>query len=184
MLAAIVVGTAVGGLAACGRSGGAHDVFATGRPLTATWRASAGELLDVGVPALHNVSSRTVRLTAARLVSPPPGLVTDSVHAYNYAEVGNGVIAQIGDLPHDCSKYVPHPLTDAVTPPHADSAWYVVIAFRIRKPGRYRLTRIRIDYMAGNKPGWQYENLDTTLTLGPPVARPEHAACKRPPGSP
>jgi hypothetical protein len=174
----------VTGLAACGGSREGHEVFATGSPITATWHANAGELLDLGVPALHNVSNKTVRLTSARLVNPPAGLVTDSIHAYSYAEVGNGVISQIGDLPHDCSKYIPHPLADAVTPPHADSAWYVVIAFRVPKPGRYHFTRIRIDYIAGNKRSWQYEDLDTTLVLGPPLGHLVHAACNRPPATP
>jgi len=184
MLAAAIAAAVIGALFLSGCSssrGGEHVVFAKPQPLDATWKASANELLDLGVPALHSVSNRTVRITDVRLLGLTNAITVESVRSYNYQQVGNGVISNIGDLPRDCAKYVPHPVSAAVTRTHADSDWYVVIAFRVHRQGTYRLTRIRIDYREGNTPGWQYQDLDTTLTVGAPLARPLHTPCNLPP---
>lgn len=73
----------------------------------------------------------------------------------------------------------PYPVTDAVTSPHSDSNWYVVIAIIFATPGRYQLGRAKILYTSDGQRGWQYQNLDTTvvITAARKGAKPAFSGC-------
>jgi hypothetical protein len=70
-----------------------------------------------------------------------------------------------------------------VTPPQADSAWFVLIAFTISKVGRYHLNRVKIGYTTNGHRGWQYQNLNITIRVhdpawpGPVPPLPKSAIC-------
>jgi hypothetical protein len=124
-----------------------------------------GKVADVQVPEIYNQSSSTVRMTSVRLLDPPKGLRVVSETAYLWAPIGvPQTFGAAGDLPKECPKeYVPHPVTAAITPPHAYSDWIVVLALQFAKPGRYYLGRVRISYLDDGKPGWQYQNMHITI---------------------
>jgi hypothetical protein len=135
---------------------------------------------DLGLPLLHNLSAHMVRLRSVQLVSVPKVVLVESVTAYKYGN-GGGVALTRGDLlKGPCRRYMPpFPVTDVVTPPHADSAWYVILAFVITRPGRYHITRARISYVTDGHVGWQYQNLNTTLVIrqARPHSKPAPAEC-------
>jgi hypothetical protein len=49
--------------------------------------------------------------------------------------------------------------------PNADSAWFVVIAFRVSKPGNVELPLVRIDYTTNGHAGWQFQNPSTQMKI-------------------
>jgi hypothetical protein len=141
--------------------------------------ATTVDVVDLGLPDLRNLTGQSVRLAAVTLVSVPKAVHVSSVTAYAYPHSG-GLGLGHGDLLRLCRKYDrPYPLTDAVTPPHADSDWLVVIAFTIVKPGRYDLGRAKIGYTTGGRHGWQYQNLFATIivTAALPGTRPRFDGC-------
>jgi hypothetical protein len=152
-------------MAGCVGGDGSHVVFTVGTNFNGTFPARTHELLDIGLPGLHNASAHPVTITMVSFAGDNSSLRIANVTAYNYEQVGNGVISQTGDLPKEYAKYVPHPLDDAVTPPHADSAWFVVIAFRVSQPGTFNLPRVRIDYTTDGHTGWQYQVLSTEMKI-------------------
>jgi hypothetical protein len=171
---------AVAVVSACGSSSSDGDVaFAVQQGFAAHFPANTGDVLDLGVPQLHNVTNAETRLISVALVAPPPPVRLLSTSAYRYAQVGSGVISNLGDLPRRCpDKYVPHPVSAVTTPPNSDSAWFVVLALQASKPGSYQISRIRIDYESGGKRHWQYQNLDTQLIIkSGPAARFPASAC-------
>ena len=146
----------------------AREVFAVQHNFAAHWHASTADILDLGVPALHNLTDHQVDVLQVSMVDRPSAVHVLGVTAYNYRESGGGVISQIGDLSRDCpKKYVPHPVEAAVTPPRSDSAWFLVIAFQVSHPGTYHLDKLRIDYADASGRGWQYQNVNTTLSVQP-----------------
>jgi hypothetical protein len=87
---------------------------------------------------------------AASAWSVPSAVHVTSVTAY--LDDANNIGMETGDLLNYCRKQDrPYPMNDVVTPPHSDSAWYLVIAIRFAKPGRYYLGRARISYMVSGK---------------------------------
>jgi hypothetical protein len=99
------------------------------------------QLADVQVPQMYNQSSSTVRVASVRLLAPPKGVRVVRETAYRWSV--NGVtpgFGDSGDLPKECPKiYKPHPVTAAVTAPHAYSNWIVILAMRCAKqlrPGK------------------------------------------------
>jgi len=123
-----------------------------------------GQLADVQVPEMYNQSGSTVRVTSVRLLAPPKGVRVVSETAYSESSGATSGFGDSGDLPKECPKeYEPHPLADAVTPPHAYSNWIIVTALSFAKPGRYYFGQERIDYLADGKPGWQVQNLHITI---------------------
>ena len=71
-----------------------------------------------------------------------------------------------GDLLRYCrATDKPYPVSADVTPPHSDSPWNVILAITFAKPGRYHLVRAKVFYTTGAQSGWQYQTLDTTMTV-------------------
>jgi hypothetical protein len=139
--------------------------------------ATTIDVVDLGVPGLHNVAGRSVRLRGVSLVSVPSAVHVRSVTAYRY---GIAIGTDLGDLLKHCRKQDrPYRLADVVTRPHSDSDWYLVIAMTFTKPGRYYLDRAKIYYTVDGQQGWQYENLGTTMdiTAPPKGTKPAAAGC-------
>lgn len=128
--------------------------------------AATIDVVDLGLPTLYNLSRHRVRLRAVSLVSVAPAVHIKSVTAYLYSQAGGGVGIIHGDMLRYCRKQdIPYPLTDAVTPPHSYSNWFVVIALTFTKPGRYYVGRAKIYYTTNGQRGWQYQNLNTTIVI-------------------
>jgi hypothetical protein len=99
-----------------------------------------------------------------------------SVTAYLWRQVGiGGIVGYIGDLPKTCpSKFRPHPVMDAVTPPRSDSRWMIVVAVTFARPGRYEFRNFKISYTTNGQEGWQryYEGLIVTAVRPSGKVRP------------
>jgi hypothetical protein len=172
-------------LASCGSSaGGERTALEVLNGFSAHFPATTGDLLDLGVPGLHNTTGSPIQLVNVQLVNPGPSVRMVGEDAYRYAESGGGVLSEVGDLPQRCpAKYLPHPVTSVTVDAHSDSAWYVVLALRVPKPGSYWLGRLRIDYVSNGQHFWQYQNVDTRLEIKAGDA--EHipkSECSPPPG--
>ena len=173
LLAAVLLATG-GALAACG--GGGH-VFADDSSDIGLSHVTTVDVVDVGMSWLHNVTSRRVRVLGVSLVSAPRAVHLLSVVAYPASfslAIGRGNLLKL------CGKAdPPHPVTVAVAAPHADANWDVVLAFRFTKPGRYSLGRVKISYETNGQTGWQYEHLNTTITVqaARPGTKPQFDGC-------
>jgi hypothetical protein len=156
------------------RRGGPPPVLAVQTDVTTGSPGRTDEVLDIGLPFLHNLTGHTVRLQSVRWVNQPAAAHIISVYAYRYADIGYGIYGAEGNLPIACpDKFKPAPVTAAVTPPHRDSPWFVVITFTIGKPGVYHFDRAKIRYVVDGQQGWQYQNLDTTYHIAdPPLPGP------------
>jgi hypothetical protein len=150
---------------------GAEPVFQVINGLTQWWSPDVGSVLDVGVPALNNTTPNAVRLLAVSVVGLPRGVQVLSTEAYSYTLVRHGIAGDIGDLPKmNPAEYVPLPVSSVVTEPHSYAPDFVVIALSIHHPGRFALNVLRIDYVVDGHSGWQYQNLDLTITISPQAA--------------
>jgi hypothetical protein len=166
----------------CGGSGSGVVAYSLQTGYTAQGQATTSTIIDLGLPELYHQTSRPVRMLWVRPAGWPAVVHLISVTAYNYFEVGSGIIADYGDLPRECPKlYRPHPLTDVVTAPHEASDWFVVLAFTIPRPGRYHLNRVKIGYEAGGQRYWQYQNTDTEWAVTrSSVPDTDNHACEQP----
>src|SRR5262249_44447453 len=139
-----------------------NAVFALATGFYQAIPATTVDVVDVGVPGLANRSDDSARIRGVSLVSVPSAVHLRSVHAY----LGPGVGLIHGDLPRLCrNDYPSHPVTNAVALPHQGSNWHVVLAITFSKPGRYHLRRVMLYYTSGGQRGWQYQNLNTTITI-------------------
>jgi hypothetical protein len=156
------------------RQGGPQAVLAVQTGVTDGITRNTDEIIDIGLPLLHNLTGHTVRLQSVQWVNQPSSARILSVYAYRYADVGHGIIGGEGNLPIACpEEYKPAPVTADVTPPRRDSPWFVVIAFTINKPGRYHFDRAKIRYVIDGHRGWQYQNLATSYKIiNPPLPGP------------
>jgi hypothetical protein len=135
---------------------------------------------DVAIPLLHNLSSNSVRLRWVRLTGVPKAVRVDSVVAYKYGQVGAIALSQGNLLTGPCRQAMtPYPVPDVAAAPHSDSDWYVMIGFTITRPGRYHIQTTQIGYTTGGHNGWQYQNLDTIITVSKarPGAKPIPGQC-------
>jgi hypothetical protein len=161
----LLIAGLVGALAAgCGQSPGPNGsqqvVFRMPTGFSNGGPAFIQRILDLGLPLLHSLSDSTVRLRSVQLVSPGSAVRLISATAYLFSRTDGTTIAAFGDLPAECPRtYVPHPLSAAVTGPHSDSNWTVILALRISRLGRYRFIRVKINYTVNGQRGWQYYNL-------------------------
>jgi hypothetical protein len=98
---------------------GAGNALLTGpRAIDINGPATTGDLIDIGVPTINNLSTSPVRITSVSLVHTSSAVHLQSVTAYSYQQVGHGVISQIGNLPQRCSgDYVPHHVNAALLEP-------------------------------------------------------------------
>lgn len=154
--------TVVTALAGCS-SGGGRDVFQVFDPSPDGMLATTVDVVDVGLD-LTNVAGSTVTLQAVTLVSVPQAVHLRSVTAYGPDALPVGLVH--GDLLRYCGKTdKPHPVTVDVTRPHSDSPWNLVLAVTFKRPGTYHLTRAKIFYRTGGHTGWQYQDLNTTISV-------------------
>jgi hypothetical protein len=134
------------------------------------------DTVDVGIPDLHNVTDRAVRIRAVSIPDVPPAVRLDGVTAHP----GQGVGIITGNLVKLCrTTYPTFPVTDAVTRPHAESTWHLVLAITFTQPGKYYLRRARIYYTTNGQNGWQYQNLFTTISVSQATAstKPRFDGC-------
>jgi hypothetical protein len=155
----------------------AGQVFADPTGSSAGGPATTVDLVDVGMGGLHNVTSHRVRVLGVSLVSASRAVHLVSVTAYPAPlSVGLGR----GNLLKLCRKiYPPHPVSDFVAAPHADSNWTLVLAYGFTRPGRYHLGRVKIFYQTNGRKGWQYEHMDVTITVhaARPGTKPHFDGC-------
>lgn len=102
-----------------------------------------------------------------------------SVTAYLWREVGVGaLVGAIGALSRDCpSKFIPRPVTDAVTPARSDSRWMVIVAVRFTKPGRFNFRDFKVVYTTNGHRGWQYAYEGVDVTAVRPSGRVRPSGC-------
>jgi hypothetical protein len=134
-------------------------------------------VVDVALPGLSNESGGRVTLRKVSLVSVPRAVHLSSVTVYG-PENAIGLVH--GDLLRSCRRFdQPHPVTADVTAPHSESPWNVVLAITFAKPGRYHLVRAKIFYTTSGHSGWQYQFLDTTITVAAATngTRPQFEGC-------
>src|SRR5579859_1979535 len=156
------------------RHGGPRAVLAVQTGVTDGYLRNRNEIVDIGLPPLHNLTGHAIRLRWVRWVDQPASARIISVRAYTYAQVGHGFIGAEGSLPIACPRqYKPVPVTSVVTPAHGDSRWFVVVTFTIAKVGFYHLNRVKIGYVTAGHRGWQYQNLYTSYKIvNPPLPGP------------
>lgn len=155
---------------------GEATVFALVTGFSQGGPASTIDTVDIGVPGSQNLTSSSVRFERVSLVSAPPGVHLRNVIAF---PPGPGIGVVRGDLLKKCPDFKTYPLTAAVTPPHAETQWNILLAITFAKPGRYDLHRVRIFYSTNGHPGWQYQNLNTTMIVSRPRqgATPQFDGC-------
>jgi hypothetical protein len=161
-------------------SDSSQNVFAVQRGITQGGPASTVDVVNIGLPMLHNMSADVVRLRWVRLAEHYRGMRVLNVTAYKYSQVGAGIAASLGDLRKHCRKdMTPYPVAGDATPPHKDSNWLIVIAITFSKPGRYAIKRAKIGYRTNGHDGWQYQNLDTTVKVhkAKPGTKPTLTGC-------
>jgi hypothetical protein len=154
---------AVMALPGCSSAGGEGAVFADSAPSSDGGSATTVDVVDVVLPGLTNVSGSSVKLRGVSLVSVPQAVHLRSVTVYG---TDMKLALGRGDLLRYCrATDKPYPLSADVTPPHSDSPWNVMLAITFAKPGSYHLVRAKIFYTADGHSGWQYQMLDTTMTV-------------------
>jgi hypothetical protein len=164
-------------LAASCSSGGQQTVFTPTSGFTLTMNAQTQEVKDIGLTwgYLDNTTDRPVRLLSIHFVGPSPSVHTLDVLAYTWHDLHNiGVLTESGVLSKECpDEFRPHPITAVTVAPHSKANYLVVVAFTISKPGVYHLDQVRIDYETQGHRGWQYQNVNTTVTVkNPPLPGP------------
>lgn len=164
-------------------AGGSQAVFPVQTGATESGPVHRDEVTDVGLPLLHNTTAHPVRIRSVQWVNQPAAAHILNIYAYNYRRIGHGIDATEGNLPVECpSEFRPSPISSFVTPPHADAAWFIVIAFTINKIGLYHLDRVKISYTTDGHQGWQYQYLNITINVhNPPwpgrLPLPKSAIC-------
>jgi hypothetical protein len=161
--AAVAVVMALTGCSLTGNS--EHIVFAVASGFTQGGLSNTKDVINIGVPGLKNISGNTVKLSSVVLVSPPRALKVVSTTAYLYSQTRSGIGITHGNYLKNCKQLTPYAVSDVSAKEHSWSHWLVVIAVKITKPGKYYLGRVKINYLRNGNPGWQYQNLYTTLTI-------------------
>ena len=173
LVAAVLLATG-SALAECGGSG---RVLADDGSDIGLSHVTTVDVVDVGMSGLHNDTSHRVRVLGISLVSVRRAVHLLSVTAY---PAPFGLAVGRGNLLKLCRKTdPPHPVSDFVAAPHADANWDLVLAFGFTKPGRYSLSRVKISYETNGQKGWQYEHLNTTVTVqaARPGTKPQFDGC-------
>lgn len=146
MLAAVIT---AGCSPSPGPGGAEHIVFSVANGFGQIGHERTIDVVDVGVPMLHNLTGHSVQLRKVSLLSAPSAVSLLNVTAHTGAAVG--IIR--GDLTKLCgNSYPSYPVTAAVTAPRADSNWDIVLAMTFAKPGRYYLRRVKIYYTTTDRP--------------------------------
>jgi hypothetical protein len=157
---------------------GGSKAFATVTGFSQGGPASTIDTVDIGVPGSNNITGHSVRWERVSLVSAPAAVHLRSVFAYG---PGPGVGVVFGNILKNCPEDKPYPVNAAVTPPHAETQWNIVLVITFAKPGRYDLHRVKIFYVTDGHRGWQYQNLNTTMIISAPRVgeKPQPTWCVR-----
>jgi hypothetical protein len=118
------------------------------------------DIVNVGVPDLYHHTSHTIRIREVSLSSAPRAVRLLNVTAHPGQAVG---VIRGNPLKRCQASYPAYPVTDAVTAPHANSNWHLVLAITITRPGTYDLRRVKIRYTINGRTRWQYQNIFTTI---------------------
>lgn len=158
-------------------SGGQQVVFRQIGGFTFRFPVHTYEVTDLGMTFgyLHNTTDNPVHVRSVTFDPMPTDLHIVDVLAYSWADLhGIGLYGEEGVLPKECpDEYKPHRLSVVTVPPKGDAGFLVVVAFTISKPGVYHLDQVRIDYETQGHHGWQYQNINTTITVkNPPLPGP------------
>jgi hypothetical protein len=161
----------------CSAPAGGDPVFKMTGGYKFSFPIQVDEPGDIGLSVgwLDNTTDAAVHLTGVRFADPPAALHWINTLAYSYKDTHeSGIIGNVGILQKECPRfYRPHPLSVVTVPAHANSRWLVVLAFTLSRPGRYHLPTVRIDYTTGGHHGWQYQNINTSVTVkNPPLPGP------------
>ncbi len=151
-------------LTACDRTGVQERTVFAPRGYTDSGSTTTKTDENVGIPQLVNDSGQAVHVLAARFESPAPAVRTLYVAAFSNAH-GN-IELGIGHLGRSPCRlgYTPYPVTDDVIPPHSFGGKYIVIGFKITKPGTYHLPFVRITYTTAGHEYWQDVSIGLTFT--------------------
>jgi hypothetical protein len=158
-------------------SGGQQIVFRQTGGFHYRFPAQTDEVIDLGMTwgYLRNISGQPVHILSVRFEPMPANLHMLNVLAYSWTDLHDiGLYSEEGVLPKECpDEFKPHPLSVVTVAPKDDAAYLVVIAFTISRPGIYHLNQVRIDYETDGHKGWQYQDMNTTVTIkNPPLPGP------------
>ena len=141
-----------------------HSGFSQGGP------AMTSEILDIGVP-LINTSAHPVHLTGITLTGT--ARTADVRYVIAFRNTSGSLGLTTGDM-RSCPGA--HSVTAVTMAPRQTwPHWYAVIAVAFPRPGHYKIRRARISYTTSGHAGWQYQNLNTYMTVtadGQPPASP------------
>jgi hypothetical protein len=179
-VAAVLAATAVlasGCATPTGPDGPEVTVFRTGGTggLSERGVVPTGQILNFSLP-LDNDTGSSVRLRSVQLIWPAGSDIRPlpaQAFRTRWADLGSYTGLQ-GDLAKTCPEhFVDHPLSNVVTPPHADNTqWILGISFIITRPSRYQLIKARINYTTDGHRGWQIYILAVALKALPPNTYP------------
>jgi hypothetical protein len=167
---AIAAGSIV---AACAGSGGEVVVFQNA-PGEYTYTVNVAEPADF-ILYFVNTSGSPVRVKSVHVAGASRQMRLINVAAYNAPRTGSGPATAVGILPAECpGQYVPSPITSVQVPAHSVGPWYGVVTVSFQKPGRYLISKFRVDYATPGGSGWEYLVDPVLMTVqNPPLPGPK-----------
>jgi len=175
--------------AGCGHHGGTRDphlgsALDAANGFTTTVPITTHDLLDIGIPDLHNKSDVPLRILTITLRRPSAAVRYGRLEAFSYRRVGSGIVDQLGHLTALCPNlYRPLPPSALVVPPKQAASWFGVIPTRVIRPGRYLLGRFRVTYRMGQSHVVYHQDISLSETLQVrvgPAQRIGQGECDRP----
>lgn len=127
-----------------------------------------GSLVDVGLPLLHNVTGQEVRVVDMQWPDKPGVVTVLGVKAVPYAESDGGIGLARGTVESLFPAGTPRPVASAVTRPHADSDWMVLMTVRLGRranTGTIPFEKARVEYTAAGRTYWQFLTLNAELRV-------------------
>ena len=86
-------------------------VLAVQTGITDGYTRNTDEIVDIGLPPLHNLTGHAVRLLSVQWVGQPPSARIIRIYGSAYAALGHGFIGAEGNLPIACPGwYQPVPV--------------------------------------------------------------------------
>jgi hypothetical protein len=81
---------------------GPRAVLAVQTGITDGYTRNTDEVVDIGLPPLHNLTGHAVRLLSVQWVGPPASARIIRIYGFAYADLGHGFIGAEGNLPIAC----------------------------------------------------------------------------------